>query len=237
MSTVKKYYTWDEIWEEVADIVDMQDEDFVDQPEAMKIANRAIDEAESLIHLMNEDYFLMKDPLTLVEGTEEYDLPESIFAHKIKKIIYRKGREIYEVTSLKHLSRLLQQQAAIAEGRTSLDEPMQYFLYNATPGSPQIIFTPPPGESGPYITVWHYRNANRLADGSDICDLPEFATFVKAYLIEWMQWKISAGSPRHQTAMAETNNQRSLMKTTLRDMVADGNNDEEMDLSHYEEHN
>ncbi len=237
MTTATKFYTWDEIWAEIADVADMEDEDFIDQDEAMIHANRAVDEAESLIHNMNEDYFLTPGPLTLVNGTDEYAMPASIYAHKIKKIIYRNGTRIYEVNSIKHLSKLLTYQGNIAAGKTSLTDKLEFFIVNTTPGSPKIMFTPPVAESGAYITVWHYRNANRFATGGDVCDIPEFASFVKAYLLEWVYWKIAAGSPRHVTAQGETKNQRDLMMTVLRDMVADGNNEIAMDLSFYEDFN
>lgn len=235
MTTATKFYTWDEIWAEVSDLTDTADEDFVDQAEAMRMANRAVDEAEALIHVTNEDYFMTRATLTLVAAQEEYDLPASIYAHKIKKVIYRNGQTVYEIVSLKHLSKLLEYQALVAAGVTSVGQRMRYFILNTEPGEPKILLTPTPAESGAYVTVWHYRNANRFETGDDVCDIPEFASFVKAYLIEWIYWKIAAGSPRHVTAQEETNNQRRLMTTTLRDMLADGNNEVEMDLSFYED--
>jgi hypothetical protein len=70
-----RYWTFAEIKAKVESDLGMEDEDFVSADEMLAYGNEAIDEAEAEIHTINEDYFLTMGPISLVSGTDSYDLP------------------------------------------------------------------------------------------------------------------------------------------------------------------
>lgn len=237
MATTTKFWTWTQVYAKMTAELDLEggSDDFVDETEMMAYANDAIDEAEALIHTIYEDYFLATPySLTLVNGTDSYSLPTSIYAHKIRGIVYANGNNVYEVKRIRDWKKFLDYQL----GRiTSTTDDLRYFIVNNTAGSPQIVFTPVPAESGSYIKVWYLRQANRLASGSDVVDIPEFVSYVFDYIRERVAFKEAPGSPKHQSTVADLQATRQLMVDTLTQMVADGDNTIEADLSAYEEHN
>lgn len=236
MSTATKFWTWAELWAVISDECDVADEDFVDKDECREVVNRAIDEAEALIQNMYQGYFLAKDDITLVSGTDEYELPADVYAHKLVDLIYKNGTTVYRVERVTSLDKFIQYRVAIANGLTSTTDRMRYFVVNNVSGEPRVLFTPPVSESGQYVEVWYYRNANRLTEDGSVCDIPEFANFVLSRGKEYVMWKAGAGSARHQAAVAESQRWRDDMIVTLREMVADGSTNIEEDTSHYEEH-
>lgn len=236
MATTTKFWTWTQIYAKMVRELDLDGEDIVNETEMMEFANDAIDEAEAEIHQMNASYFVTKDGITLVSGTDEYAQPASIYASKFTALIYRNGSRIYNIERITSLEKFLEYQAAIAAGETSLNTKLRYFLFNTTAGTPKIMFTPPVMESGAYVTAWFYRNANRLESGADICDIPEFVRFVFDYIRERVWWKIRAGSPKHQDAKEKLEATRGRMRLTLQGQVVDGAAELQADPSHYEDH-
>ena len=109
-----------------------------------------------------------------------------------------------------------------------------YFIVNRTAGSPQILFMPPNKESGDIIKIWYLRNANRMVDDTDVCDIPEFVSFVIAF----MKYKCleKEGNPMIEVAAANLEQQRAQMRGVLSGMVADSGTEIEADYTHYEEH-
>jgi hypothetical protein len=235
MATTTKFWTWTEIWDKVKSETDLDDEDdFVDETEAMGFANDAIDEAEANIHTLYEDYFLSRGTITLVNGTDAYSLPTTIYAHKIRKVIYFNGSKIYEVKRLRGLDKFLAYRHARA---SSNSQDYVYFITNTTPGTPQITLSPAAYEAGAYVELWFIRQANRLALGADVCDIPEFASFVMDYLRERIEWKRAAGSPRHMTTVEKLNATRQTMIDTLTAMVPDEDNEIVPNFGAYEDMN
>lgn len=226
-----RYWTWDEIREKVEVELDLQGEVFIDSDELLAYANEGIDEAESQIHTLYEDYFLKSDDITLVSGTSKYVLPTDIYAHKIRKIIFRTGSEVYEVKRLRDKNKI----TTYANNRTTNTTYgiYEYFIENATPGAPQIVFTPAVVHSGTFIEVWHIRNANRLVEDTDVCDIPEFVKFVMQY----MKVKVydKEGHPHLPIAMQDLEKFRQDMVSTLAGMIADDDNEIEADVSFYNE--
>jgi len=104
---------------------------------------------------------------------------------------------------------------------------------NDTAGTPQLLLSPTPTESGAYVKMWHLRNATRLTGDSSACDIPEFITFIYAYIKEQVMAK--EGHPSLIKAVQDTLRQRELMKVTLQTMVPDGENTIEPDLDIYYE--
>jgi hypothetical protein len=225
------YFTWAQIKAKVQADLGIEDEVFVTEAELMSYCNEAIDEAEAEIHGLYEDYFLNKSTLTLVQGTSDYVLPTDIYAHKIRRIIYQHGANIYAVERLKDWKKF--EEKALTDYYPSTAY-YAYIILNSAAGAPKISLVPTAQESGAYMTVWYIRNATRMTADASICDIPEFINFVYQYIKCRVYEKEM--NPNAQAAVAILQQQRTLMQETLGTMVPDADNTIEMDLSSYEEH-
>lgn len=229
-----RYWTYLEIKTKIQADLDLEDETFVQPTELLAYANEAIDEAEAEIHSSYEDYFLSRTTVTLVNGTEGYALPSTIYANKIRGVIYKNGTQWHMVQRIRDW-RKFEEYTSQLVNPDSGSVIYRYIIDNSTAGTPKMVFSPTPVEAGSYITVWHYRNANRLTLDADICDIPEFVNFVIQYMkVRCYEKELH---PNLQMAVAALEQQRQLMKATLANMVPDVDNEIEMDRSHYEEHN
>lgn len=225
-----KFWTWLQIKQKVERDLDLEEETFISESELLAYANEAIDEAEAEVHAIYEDYFLKKATIAVASGTEEYALPSDIYANKIRRIVYKNGATIYPVRRIKDGKKF--------ETYTELKEfgvgnLYSYILVNNTAGSPRILLTPTPQESGNFIEIWYLRNANELTVDADVCDIPEFINFVFQYMKVRCYEK--EGHPNLPKAISDLEQQRQLMTTTLTAMVPDADNEIEPDLSWYNE--
>lgn len=225
-----KLWTYSELKSKVMKDVAIEDEQFVQPDELLGYFNEAIDNAEQEVLGIYEDYFLNRSDLTLVSGQEEYDLPDDIFAHKIRRIVFHKGTEIYQVKRLRDWKKF-EQYFEINQYDTGA--PYSYMLYNPAAGQAKILWVPAPRIDGPYATIWHIRNANTLAIDTDILDIPEAANFIMQYVKVRIYEK--EGHISLQKAMADLERERDLLVSTLSAMVPDAQNEIEMDISSYEE--
>ena len=172
----------------------------------------------------------------MVAGQTEYDLPDDIYAHKIRKLVYSnstsktytiyrvRGKEVFEDIALTE--------------RFSSTEFYRYIIKNSTAGAPKIYFVPTIRESDEganLVRIWYIRNANRLENDTDVCDIPEFVHFVIAYAKQKCMEK--EGTPILPFGENQVEKQRRLMIDTLKAMVPDGDTEIEPDFSHYEETN
>jgi hypothetical protein len=209
----------------------LEDEDFVEDSELNSYINEGIDEAEAEIHAIYEDYFLNKSTLTLVNAQEEYDLPEDIYAFKIRAMIYKNGNRVYPIRRLRNWNKF--EDYAINAINPSSQEEYEYLILNATAGNQKIVLSPPAQESGAYVTLWYIRNAMKLVDDDDVCDIPEFVDFV----IEWgkMRCYEKEGHSNFSASAMRIEAKRKLMIDTLTTMAPDSDNEIEKDLSIYRE--
>lgn len=226
-----KYWTYSEIKTKVEVDLDLQSETFIEDTEMLGYCNEAIDEAEAEIHTLYEDYFLTSSPVTLVNGTDEYDLPADIYAHKIRDIIYNNGGNIWPLKRLRDWKKI---RAYTEDKQFANGQVTHYFIKNATVGEPQFVLSPPNKEDGQLLEIWYLRNANRMVDDTSICDIPEFVSFVIIY----MKYKCATkeGHPNLPMILQELEQQRGQMNSVLAGMVADSDNEIEADFSHYKEH-
>lgn len=229
---VRKYWTLAQIRQKVKADLDIEGETFVRADELDAYINEAIDEAEAEIHTLYEDYFLSRATLSLVANQDEYDLPSDIYAHKIRRITYNNQSSVYTVHRVQDWKKF--EKYEIANNYETSDL-YQYFIMNETAGTPKILLLPPARETGDFITIWYLRQANRLEDDTDICDIPDFANFVFQYTKFRVYEK--EGHPNIQVAIGALEQQRQLMKSTLAAMVPDAENTIEEDFSFYEEMN
>lgn len=236
MTTNTKYWKLPEIIAKMKSELDLDEEDFADDNELREYANDAIDEAESVIHTLNEDYFLTRLPdVALEDGVDEYPMPDDIYAQKIRKIVFYDGTFIYEVPRIGTLEKFIEYRMTRAFP-TYDNLTLGYFVTNLTSSNPRIAFSPIPVARGKF-EVWYIRNANRLEDNEDVCDIPEFVRFVFDFIRERVAYKEAAGSPRHADAVDKLNQTRDNMRITLQEMVIDGENELPLDMTHYEESN
>lgn len=225
-----RYWTWGEIKTKVQQDLDLEEELFITPSELLAYGNEAVDEAEAEIHSIYEDYFLTKSAITLVQGQSEYDLPTNIYANKIRGIIYRNGTTWYPVMRIRDWKKFEKYTSDVVNQSTA---DYQYMIINSTAGSPKVLLSPSARESGNYLTMWHLRNANRFTVDADICDIPEFVSFVIQFIkVRCYEKEIH---PNADKAVAILQQQRELMKETLSTMVPDADNTIELDLSSYEE--
>lgn len=230
-----KYWTLAEMKTKIEADLDLEDEDFVRPTELLGYINEGIDEAEAEIHDLYEDYFLKpSSDIPVSSGDSAFSIPTilpDIYADKIRRIIFNSGGTTYPVVRLKDWHKF--EQKALYDTNQSSDL-YSYMLVNSTPGNPQIIITPTIRESGS-LKVWYLRNANRLTDDADVCDIPEFVNFVFAYVKVKVYKK--EGHPGLGDAIQELEQQRMQMVSTLKERVPDADNLLEMDLSGYEDMN
>lgn len=233
MAITTKYWTLAELTAKIERDTDIESEVFIQPAELIDYINEAIDEAESEVHTIYEDYLMSRATLTLVSGTSEYDLPANIYAHKIRRVTYRNGVRVYTIRRLRDWRKFEEFELNKAFGVST--ENYGYLILNEAVAAPKMIFTPDVNESGAYVTVWFLRQANRLAVDADIMDIPEAANFVLQHVKTRIYEK--EGHPMLAKAMGDLEKERALLHATLTAMVPDGENQIEMDLSHYEEMN
>jgi hypothetical protein len=230
---MSRYWTYAEIRQKLEEDLDLEQEIFVGDNEVLGYVNEGVDICEGKIHALYEDYFLSKAPLTLVSGTSEYALPADIYAHKIRAVIYRNGSDVFNIKRTRNIKKALNYEVEQVNGSSGSSPRYEYFLLNSTPGEPEIVFTPPVGEAGQRVFVWYLRNANRMVEEEDICDIPEFVY----YVIQFAKVQImdKEGHPGYTDAKIKLDELEAEMLTTLADMVPDEDNEIEPDFSAYDE--
>jgi hypothetical protein len=127
-------------------------------------------------------------------------------------------------------------------------EDTQYYVYpgndysfiifnlQQSQGGNQLNLYPTPAETGPLIWTSYIRELHRLTssltDPTNVCELPECVN----YLFQYMKWKI-AKKRRIPEIVAEEEAtlqiEYKLLQETFKEMVPDGNNKVQMDLSSY----
>lgn len=229
-----RYWTLAEIREKIVQDLDLEGEVFIQPNELRNYINQAIDEAEAEIHGAYEDYFLSDYFVPLVADEQRYSLPDDIYAHKIRKIIFSDDQsKTYEVSRIPDSQKF--QDIALTE-RFRSTEFYRYLITNETIGNPTIYFVPAIRESDvspSRMRVWYLRNANRLESETDVCDIPEFVHFVIAYAK--LQCYVKEMHPNMAYWERHTERQRRLMIDTLTTMIPDGDNRIEPDMTSYEE--
>ena len=112
----------------------------------------------------------------------------------------------------------------------------RYFIKNSVAGEPKMYFVPNIRENDAganLLRLWYIRNANRLVDDTDVCDIPEFVMFVIAFAKQKCMAK--EGHPGYGEQKDQTERQRRLMIDSLSNAIIDGNTRVEPDMSIYEE--
>lgn len=213
--------------------LDLEDEDFIQDEEMIEYINEGIDMCEAQIHNICEDYFLTEAAFPIVTGTQLYDLPTDIYGMKVRGLIYNNGTTIFPVKRVRELNKFIK---AAVQNQFPAALDYSYMLVNSSGADPQIKLIPAAQETSSNMTIWYLRNATELAVDADECDIPEFVYYVIQYA-KVRCYEKEVGHPNSESAKAELARLEKLMLDTLSEMVPDGDNEVEKDLSIYEEMN
>lgn len=163
-----KVWTYAEMSQEVLSANDLQDETFISPNELAGYFNEALSECATEIHDLNKDYFLTKYFVPCVTGTGVYTLPDSIFATKIRRLIYTNGALIYEMR--RYRGEFIFQDMAFTDQYGQADD-YRYILTNHVPGQASLevhpvaretaILPPASGSFTPW-QLWYLRNVSRI---------------------------------------------------------------------------
>lgn len=218
-------WTLGEIKTKVKNDLDLTDETMISDEEMNGYVNQSKDEAEQHLMALDDDYGLQKADLALVSGTREYSLPSSIYAHKIRKVIYDNGSESYEIKRLKNL-------ALIPEVEDSDD--YRYVVYVNSSGEHKILLYPSAQEtSSTNVTIWYLGNSTDLVDDDDVMNIPEAVHFVIAKTK--LECARKEGHPAQVALEQEVERQRVLLQQTLSTMTPDEDNKIVLDTSYYDD--
>lgn len=229
------YHTWGTIRDKIERELCIEDEDWIDEEELLGYANDAIRDCEACIHGLYEDYFLDYAPITFVAGTSAYDLPNNIYAQKVRRFLFENGAQRYVISRLKDWKKFEEMSVNDYLGGALR---YQYLIASPTAGQEsQIIMTPTirSADSGAFGKLWYIRNANQLTTSSDVCDVPEFVNFIYAHIRANVRAK--EGHPNTAYEMDRLERERLLMEGVLSNMVPDADTEIEPDLDWYEEMN
>jgi hypothetical protein len=227
-----KNWTYTELSTKVEQDLAIEEELFIQPTEMLGYFNEAIDRAEQMVLTLYEDYFLTKSTVSLVQGTEEYDLPSDIYAEKIRRVIFKNGTDLYTVDRIRDWKKFEEYAESNLYASSEL---YRYFLYNPSAGQYKMLIVPTSRESGAYLTLWYLRNAAVLSLGTDILDIPEAANFIMQYVKVRIMEK--EGHFALDKAIADLQTEKDMLESTLANMAPDANNEIEMDASSYREMN
>lgn len=222
-----KLWTYEEAASKISVELDLQEEKFVGPDELMGIFNDAIDEAEQNVLNLFEDYLLAEKTYTLIYNQDRYEMPDDIYANKIRYLWFNDGINRYQIKRTR------------ANILPFSDIPNSVYSYQIQHRDPvegiTIKLSPSVTHSGPFMFMQYIRNANRVNDDSSVIDIPEAMNFIFAYVKVRVMTKES--NPLLQIAMADLETQRNFLQTTLKSMTVDDDNEIIPDLSFYNDLN
>jgi hypothetical protein len=223
-----------DIRQQVKDDLDLNEEIFVEDSDLNRWINDAIETAEAEIHTLYEDYFLDRTVYTLTAGVRELDFPADIYASKVRKLLFKESltspnTAAHEVKREKNLIE--------AEGRDiyeyqSATPTLTWVETNNSVDGRKIRLYPEQGRAG-YLVMYYIRNANRLVDDADVCDIDEFSRFIIQHTKT--QAYLKDGDPRAEESKTLEEQLKAQMVATLSNRTPDNNDEIRLDLAHYED--
>lgn len=226
-----KYWKWSELKAKILSDLSLEGESFITDSELLGYGNEAVDEVERQVHGLCEDYFLSRTSISLVSGQESYVLPSDIYAMKIRQIVYRNGSQVWKLERIRDWNKI--ESYEINKGNTVATRAYGYFILNSVAGSPELVITPTPAESGDYLKIWYIRNANQFVNDNSVCDIPEAANFIMQYIkVRCYEKELN---PNLSKAMADLQMQKDETIKSLSEMFPDNQNTVEADTRLYDE--
>ncbi len=179
---ILKIWTYGEMNTKLQTEQDLLDETFITPNEMIGYYNEALNEAESKIMVLNQDYFKTKYFVPTVLGTVRYVLPDNIYANKIRTMVYQNGALTYEIPQYRRRDKFLN--VAYSDQYTTSDE-YQYQLVNDIPGqaileihpaSRETAILPPSTSAFTPVTMHYIRNCARVPIVGEYCNPEVVAT-------------------------------------------------------------
>lgn len=181
MAIEKQLWTYEKMRKKILRDLDLEDELFISPDEMIGYFNEGLNEAASEIMSLNEDYFLTKAFIAVVQGVQEYPMPYNIYANKIRGIIYQNGSVRYPITQFRRKNKFEE----ISFSEQYYDQNWyKYLLTNDIPGQTKVVFHPPVRETAiisPYagrftpFIQWYTRDCNRIPLVGEWCNPELFA--------------------------------------------------------------
>ena len=230
------YRQYADLKEEVLQEADMEAEEFVQDTEILAYFNDGVREAVAIIQKMGleDDYFNNSATYSLTSGQTTLDLPADIYAAKITGLTYATPTKVYPIKRLKGKNKSVVKQQ-ILQGPSGADQRYMYDIVNSDPTTGfKLRLYPASYETTTNCIVMDYiRTATTIAADTDLVDIPEFYSFIKAFV----KYKLfdKENSPKSAETKADYLKETALMVDTLREMTPDSDNEIEGDYSHYEE--
>lgn len=159
-----KIWTYGEARDKLLGDLDMEEEEFVGPNELIGYFNEGIEEAESEILKIDEDYFLAKKPFPLVEGVSSYAYPVDIYGMKVRGFVYANGATIYDIMRFQRRGKF--QDIALAAQYSGTDD-YRWFPSNDSVDGARMNLVPPARETAASLTssvasLWYIRHAKRV---------------------------------------------------------------------------
>jgi hypothetical protein len=215
--------------------LDLQEEAIVTASEMGGYLNDAIVDFQALAETLDEDYFLTKTTLALVQGQSLITLPANCYASKIRGIEYRNGPLAFEIKRLRKFHEFAR--ASDIDYIPAASPIYKYILLNnSNTAGVQIELHPPAQEtSASNVTLWYLREATQLVNPTDVCDVPEGINYIFAHMKKSCLAKENLGTAPPD-AIAALEKQEQLVTNALQNRVPDDDNEIQLDMSHYQDH-
>ena len=222
-----RIFTYGQLKTQIEDESNLHGEDLVSAEEMMAYCNDAISEAEAEIHRLNleDQYFLTSTVINVPTGCTEIDFPADTYANKIVSVICKECDRTYKIKQVKANLRY-DRFERILNAFDSDD--YCYIIRNAL--VPKLMIFPPVRDPGVTLTVWYIRSAKRVTDDDTVIDIPEFDTFITAFMKAKCMAKENMGETPI-SAKQDVSSAKKLMVDTLANRVM-----EEPDLDPFMEH-
>jgi len=197
---------------------DLQEESFISNAEMTNYINEGIDWAESIVIGLYEDYYL--DRTGWLPLAPETSMPSTIYGNKLRRVEVSPNPDSHEILQIFKNANL----SPTFSG---------YNIYHKHGESPKIVFENI-DPSFKHYRLTYTRNANRVVNPSDVIDLPEVAVYfaqqyVKRRCYQKERDQMAFQSSEEIVAMEEA------MTNALSNMVNDGSDQLEADMSFYHE--
>lgn len=229
------YRTYGDLRAEVLMETDTEAEDFLQANEVKSYFQDAVNECQAHIHKLGleDDYFIKRQRYSLTNGQQTLDMPADIYAAKIRGFVYSYGGRTYPIKRIKGARRF--EMIADIIQNPGQNMPYQYQIVNtsAAAGLDIEIYPYAYETSTNCITMHYIREAVTIVDDSSVVDIPQFYSFIKAFV----KYKIlnKAGEPGAAEAKEDLQKERDLMMETLREMTPDYDDTIPPDISIYGE--
>lgn len=235
--------------------LDVEEDDFIIDSDINTWIREGVRQAESQILTLYERYFLVEHTIPLSSGVNIYDYPTSldtlkarypletevdiianrnpaggdIFANKIVRMVFNNGDD--------NSSHVVQRVKDLADAKTddiyfkdTVNPTLRWLPVNDLTNGRKIRIFPAQARSGE-LNVFYIRNARKLLNDTDECDIDEFEHYVVQYAKT--QAYLKDGDPRTAESKALEEQYKNDMIETLSDMAPSIDDKLDMDFDHY----